>query len=151
MWIASTEGFFSIVAVDYGEHKGDLVVRARAPGDLERLREKIPALSPTELTPLSDYRYRAYITHEEAGEGFGRLVASIDWTNFKDAARSATPEHEKLYHRVWSIMAGLQPGGPYGRGGSFERPIPKKERKADTAARKKQLSLPGFRRSLSGL
>lgn len=121
MWMMTTAGFFSVV-----EGKdGRLLVRARDPADLKRLRKIIPELSKPTITPRRDYRYRSTVDREPFAQGVAELVRGIDYFNFKDEAYKVTPEHEKLYHKVWSIMGKLQPGGPYGYGGG--KPIPKTE------------------------
>lgn len=103
MWIFSTIGFFSVV-----QKRGDdqLTVRSRFPEDLDLLRERfMPELGPTETTPRADYRYRARITHEAFDDGVVRLVAAIDYDNFKsEVSRRQGPERAHIYGDVWSVL-----------------------------------------------
>ena len=56
MWLFTTFGFFSVVQKEPGDDF--LTVRARDPKDLDRLRERVPELGPTELKG-GDYCCRA--------------------------------------------------------------------------------------------
>ena len=111
MWLLIPEGFFSIVQK---EGEKELCVRARVQADLDRLRETyLPTLSETLETPGGDYRYRAWISRDDLAAGMAEIARNLDYNNFKDevARRDASRAH--VYSEVWSILGGLQPGGPY--------------------------------------
>ena len=63
MWLFTTFGFFSIVQKQSSD--GFLTVRARAADDLDRLRNRVPQLSPTIVGGGTDYPYRAKIPHAD--------------------------------------------------------------------------------------
>lgn len=134
MWFFTSEGFYSAVEeTKLKAHMGQISVRAREPGALEKLREAyMPKLSESSITPSTvsaDYRYRAWIDREDFAEGMGNVARGVTYSNFKSEAarKSGLNAFEKALHSVWSIMGALQPGGPYGYGGG--PPIPKGEPK----------------------
>ncbi len=113
MWLFLPESFLSIV-----KHKQDnniLVVRARRPGDIEKLfpRAKVVTI------PGRDYQFRAEVHRIDVANAIHAQVMEMEHTNFKDNV------HDRDYHdacsHVWSIMAKLQPIPPYstGRQGSL--------------------------------
>ncbi len=107
MWLFTTIGFFSVV-----QKPGDdfLSVRARVAEDLDRLREEyMPELSGTVVWPGADYRYRAFISHEDFARGLARLAMDIDYGNFKAAVGQRQGyDRELVYSQIWGIMLGLQ-------------------------------------------
>lgn len=107
MWLFTTLGFFSIV-----QKKGDskLTVRARAAGDMERLRARyMPELSETITGAGTDYPYRAAISHADFARGLARLAEEIDYSNFKDAvATEMGYERAHIYTRVWQDLLQLE-------------------------------------------
>jgi len=106
MWIATTQGFYSVVA-----HRDDadrLLVRSRTRDDIEALHEQIPSLEPFE-DPSADYRHRAVVSRAEWLAALAQLVTEIDYDNFKDAvAARQGNERSHLYGRIWSILLELQ-------------------------------------------
>jgi hypothetical protein len=75
MWLQTTIGFFSIVQ-EAGE--AHLTVRARARGDLERLRDGyLPELGAIREGEGTDYRYRATAPHDAVAQAVARLVIDI--------------------------------------------------------------------------
>lgn len=103
MWIYTTRGFFSIVK-NY-ENPSEMLVRARLRGDLERLREAWPTLTPTRETNRRDYRFRAAIPAREFPLLMSKLASEVDYMNFKDAvAARHSPLRSDLYHDVWEVM-----------------------------------------------
>ncbi|GIX31378.1 MAG: hypothetical protein KatS3mg124_1850 [Porticoccaceae bacterium] len=77
-----------------------LLVRARRPGDIERL---LPSAQVQE-TPLADDRYRAVAPAKDVAQAIAARVQAIEYTNFK---ASACRELAGAYAEVWSILAGL--------------------------------------------
>lgn len=106
MWIFTESGFYSVVQKP-GEDR--LTVRARLEGDLERLRERMPTLGPTVVTPEADYRFRAIISHADFAAGMLGLVEDLRYSNFKShVRRTMGAERADLYHRVWDVMHDAQ-------------------------------------------
>lgn len=105
MWIMLSDCFVSIVNKDCA--RDELMVRARRPGDIEKL---FPKAQVTEFT-ASDYHYRAAIKRTEIAEALVGEIGRVTYSNFKDSV-SDRPLHD-AYLRVWSAMANLQPKRPY--------------------------------------
>jgi hypothetical protein len=111
MWLLIPEGFYSIV-----QKPGDveLCVRARDRVDLDRLRETyMPGLGPTKETPGHDYRYRAWVSREALAEGLAAVARDLAYSNFKSEVGRREPERAQVYHKVWSDLGEIQPGGAY--------------------------------------
>jgi 8-oxo-dGTP pyrophosphatase MutT (NUDIX family) len=101
MWLFVPEGFFSIV--DAGEFDQELMVRARASGDLDRLRERyLPELGPNIEIPGRDYPVRAFTTHEDFARCLAVMAMALDYDNFKnEVARKHSSERAHIYHDAW--------------------------------------------------
>lgn len=108
MWIFLNDAFLSIV--DKDSDGTTLLVRARRPGDLERV---FPDASIQE-TPHNDYRFRAHIPRAEVAMAMARSVERIDYPNFK----GSVIDHQRhdAYLRVWDVMHRYQ--GLYRRSGN---------------------------------
>jgi hypothetical protein len=124
MWLMLSNAFLSIVAKDCP--KDHLLVRARRPGDIEKVfgrRVKIERLTDT------DYLFRAAIPREDIKAEICREVARITYPNFKSSV--ADLDLHDAYMKVWSAMAATQDPPPYS---DRQRPVscPKKK-----AARKR--------------
>ena len=80
--------------------------------DLERLRERyLPGLGEISATPDRDYAFRARVSRQELAEAMGRIVADIDYPNFKSAvAQEAGYAREQVYDDVWEALLALQYG-----------------------------------------
>jgi hypothetical protein len=103
MWLFTTRGFYSVVQDKEDSRK--LVVRARLHGDLEKLREIAPKLSDTFQLPRRDYRFRAFISRKDFAAVLPKLLAELDYTNFKDEVWAKQgSERADLYHDVWAVM-----------------------------------------------
>ena len=105
MWLCFNDGFISIVDKARNRQR-DLVVRARRPGDLERIFG-VKAIT----TPDGDYRYRAEVPRAKVAEAVAARITSVDYPNFKNSVPDK-PLHD-AYSRFWTVMGDLQPGGPY--------------------------------------
>lgn len=107
MWLFTSCGFFSVVQKEGTTH---LTIRARASGDLDRLRTQfMPSLSPTVAGAGTDYPFRATISREDFADGMGRLGEAIHYSNFKDeVAKRMGKERAKIYARVWSVMREIE-------------------------------------------
>jgi len=99
MWVFDERGFFSAVQV-MGK-QDQLMVRSRFKGDLENLKRAAGIKSKIIETPKADYRWRIICSKEAFGEYLHRAALDIDYPNYK---ASLTPERDKLYLRIWSIM-----------------------------------------------
>jgi hypothetical protein len=105
MWICLNNAFLSVV---HKECKADeLLVRARRPGDIERV---FPQAEVFEKRG-SDYQFRAVLPRAEVAKAIAASVEAIDYGNFKGSVR----DHRlhDAYARVWGVMAKLQPVPPY--------------------------------------
>ena len=105
MWIMLNDCFVSIVAKDCA--RDELMVRARRPGDIEKLFSKAQV---TEYT-ASDYHYRAAVKRTEIAEALVAELGRVTYSNFKDSVDDR-PLHD-AYLQVWHAMARLQPKRPY--------------------------------------
>lgn len=105
MWIMLNDCFFSIVQKDCA--RDELMVRARRPGDIEKV---FTDAKVTEFT-ASDYHYRAAVKKDALKVALSAEVDRIGYSNFKDSVK----EHDlhNAYMRVWTAMAAIQPQRPY--------------------------------------
>jgi hypothetical protein len=112
MWLYTTIGFFSVVqkSLDGQPDDGSLLIRARANGDLEALREKyMPELGEIIYTPHGDYKFRASISHDDFARGLAGLVKDVDYSNFKsEVARKQGNARAYVYHNVWAASIHLE-------------------------------------------
>ena len=125
MWIMLSDCFISVVSKDCAED--ELMVRARRPGDIEKL---FPDAVVTEYT-ASDYHYRAAVKKTEIKIALVDEVNRVTYDNFKDSVDDV--HLHNAYMRVWTAMATLQPQAPYsgkprvfptdGDGRDFENPL----------------------------
>jgi hypothetical protein len=118
MWIMLSDAFLSIVRKD--APPGHLLVRARRPGDIEKVfgRRSVRV----DRDDRGDYLYRARVPEDEVARVLAREVHAIDYPNFKDSVGDA--ELHAAYLRVWAAMAETQPVPPYSgarRGGNTRR------------------------------
>lgn len=100
MWLATTRGFYSAVLWDDGR----ICVRARARGDLERLRELVPGMTKVARSPNADYRFRAWCSREDWQGAVAALAAEVDYPNFKNAVAKTDPDRSHLYGSVWATL-----------------------------------------------
>src|SRR5258708_37589302 len=107
MWIMLSDCFFSIVAKDCSRE--ELMIRARRPGDIEKVfpsaRGKVAAFT------ASDYHYRCAISKSEIKSALIGEIDRVVYSNFKNSVQ----DHDlhQAYMRVWSAMAAVQPQQPY--------------------------------------
>lgn len=101
MWLFTTFGFYSI----HTSPKGDdyLEVRARAPEDLDALRDYCTGLGPTVCTPDHDYQYRAQIVRDALARVVSSMVRGINYSNFKDSVQGDERRHD-AYMQVWAAL-----------------------------------------------
>jgi len=108
MWLFTRQGFYSAVHDDYC-NEGEIMVRARITGDLERLLEKIGIEADIFIIRNADYRYRVKLTIEQWTEYVAKEAASIDYPNFKNEVVT-TGEHGRAsaYMKCWEAMYQFQ-------------------------------------------
>jgi hypothetical protein len=108
MWVMLNDSFLSIVNKDSA--RGELLVRARRKGDIERIFPKAKVIK----TPnVSDYLYRASIPTKDIIKALEVEVGRIVYSNFKSSV-TETDLHG-AYMKVWDAMSEIQHPGPYGR------------------------------------
>lgn len=115
MWLMLNDAFLSFVSKDC--KPTELLVRARRPGDIEKI---FPKAKVTEYDK-SDYQFRAVVARTDVETALVGEVKRIVYNNFKNSVRD--PHLHHAYHDVWTSMAKLQPKAPYsglrGKSGSF--------------------------------
>ena len=99
MWIFLNNAFFSIVR--HGTKPGDLLVRARLEGDIERV-----FCVAGEHTPHADYAYRAVVSRDAVAEALSGEIREINYSNFKNSVKEA--DRHGAYMDVWTVMRDLQ-------------------------------------------
>ena len=114
MWLITTFGFFSIVAKPGQAERAELTVRARAHGDLVRLRDRfLPSLGTIASDAGTDYQYRAVAPAADVGRAAERAVAAVDYSNFKTAvAQRQGHARAGVYAKVWTALHGIADDGP---------------------------------------
>ena len=100
MWLCLRDSFLSIVAKDCAAN--ELLVRARRPGDIEKV---FPNAKVTRNTN-SDYLYRAVLPRDVVKQAVAAMIDQIDYPNFKDSVQDGSLH--AAYVGVWHAMAGLQ-------------------------------------------
>jgi len=100
------DAFLSIVHKDCGP--GELLVRARRPGDIEKVfGRKTKVVRATD----ADYLYRAVVKRDDVEEAMEREIGRVDYGNFKSSVHDK--DLHDAYLRVWTAMASLQNPRPY--------------------------------------
>lgn len=103
MWIATQNGFFSVVAKS---SQPDMIkVRARLRSDLEELRDTYFPGAEIYDTPHRDYQCRLFCSREHLAEAMGNIARDLEYTNFKaHVGQKQGYARASLYGKVWSIM-----------------------------------------------
>jgi hypothetical protein len=106
MWLCLNDAFLSIVQKDCPA--GSLLVRARRPGDIEKVFGRdVKVKRSTD----SDYLFRAIVPIEQVKMAMERAVEDISYKNFKDSVEDHALH--VAYTRVWSAMSVLQNPRPF--------------------------------------
>ncbi len=107
MWLFTPIGFFSVVQKS---KEVRLTIRARAAGDLDRLRNGyLPELSATVANGGSEYPFRAFASHEQFAEAMRRIALDIDYPHFKnEVARTLGGRREEVLHYVGEATAEIE-------------------------------------------
>jgi hypothetical protein len=111
MWIATTSGFFSVVADN--QRPGRMLIRARCRADIFNLyktHEGLQSMESPTSDEMRDYRWRISIDRIEWIILAGRLGQEVDYPNFKSAVHQHADQANKYgpYLQIWSTMKGLQ-------------------------------------------
>jgi hypothetical protein len=112
MWIASKQGFLSIVENRNSKTEDDeLLVRARVRADLVDLINFIIDRNHTApfiaCTPEADYQFRTVVSRRELSAYLAQLVKEIDYPNFKNEVAKSDPERAVTYGGVWAVLNNL--------------------------------------------
>lgn len=102
MWVVLNNAFFSIVA--HRERPNELLVRARAEGDIER---HFPAHEVT-VDSAADYRFRTIANREVVAKVLSEVVMSINYDNFKNSIPAEESRRKGPYVEVWGALYKLQ-------------------------------------------
>jgi hypothetical protein len=115
MWIVTPLGFFSIVQKPGDAATGTLTVRARVRSDLEALQAAVlPGLGTITESKSTDYRFRATAPRALVEAALVKLVAQIDYSNFKNqVAKLQGTKRAHLYHGVWVVLHRMQGDASY--------------------------------------
>ena len=104
MWLFTRDGFYSAVYDDYCD-PGELMIRARAIEDLERLLFKLRADDADILVIRNgDYRYRVKLKSEQWASYVAAEAAQIDYDNFKNSVAANEPDRSSAYMKCWEAM-----------------------------------------------
>lgn len=130
MWVFLNDAFLSIVA--HRDQPGQLMVRARFPGDIERTFDAVDVAH----TPTADYAYRAVLPKKVVAEAMARAVEDVDYPNFKDSVFEN--DRHLVYLGVWSRMkdaqeqadAALEAGAVLLPAKARAKPAPRRKRRA---------------------
>ncbi|PSL05655.1 hypothetical protein [Cecembia rubra] len=100
MWIASKDGFVSIV--QHRDLMDTLMVRARVKMDLLSLFTEERILE----TPDADYRFRVLVPKREMAAIFAEKIKEITYPNFKNEIAQIQSQRDKfsVYHKIWKLM-----------------------------------------------
>lgn len=107
MWIMLNDAFFSIVKKDCA--RDELLVRARRPGDIEKVFPE--AKGRVVENRRSDYAYRAVVKTHVVKTAIDGEINRINYDNFKDTV--GDDALHDAYMAVWLAMSKLQPTAPY--------------------------------------
>lgn len=112
MWIFCKHGFFS--AVKDRDHAGNLLVRARFPGDLQRLIDSYldPDMAESmkkeiRETPTADYAFRLSMSQQVFAAMVASIASDIDYDNFKDSVHGERIR-DGAYIQCWFALRNAQ-------------------------------------------
>ena len=108
MWICLNDAFLSIVSKECGPD--ELLVRARRPGDIEKVFPE----AKVKKSPSTDYLFRAVLPRALVAEAVAQRLMDVDYGNFKGSTKERSL-HD-AYSGFWNIHARLQPTPPYSGG-----------------------------------
>ena len=100
MWILMSDAMLSIVR--HLNQPGDMLVRARLAGDIERV---FPS-AKVEVGGGTDYRFRAILPEADVVKAVSRRLLGINYGNFKSSVHE--PKRHNAYIEVWDVMHRMQ-------------------------------------------
>lgn len=106
MWLMLNDAFLSIVKKDCPPDC--LLVRARRPGDIEKVFGRRVQVTRAED---ADYLFRAVVARADVEEAMDKEIGRIDYANFKSSV--ADLELHNAYLSVWTAMSRVQNPRPY--------------------------------------
>lgn len=92
MWLCTKHGFYSVVL----KAKDEVHVRARSRGDLINFKRLTGLRSKIHQTEPADYRFRLVLTGAQWRKFGPRLLADLDYSNFKGVIAQTPDQREKL-------------------------------------------------------
>lgn len=122
MWIATTEGFLSVVShtgrpdsvIVRGRIREDVVqaaeryVRESLSYDISDAAARRNAVVLVKATPDADYQYRFEADRETFSKVVGAIASEIDYPNFKaEVAKRQDQRRASIYGRVWATLTDL--------------------------------------------
>jgi 8-oxo-dGTP pyrophosphatase MutT (NUDIX family) len=110
MWLITNFGFFSVVEKPEDQGSPKLTIRARVREDLENLRDRyLPELEAITANAGTDYKYRARVSRNALANASARIIADIDYTNFKSSvAKQQGQNRAHVYGDVWTSLYSLE-------------------------------------------
>ena len=110
MWVFSKTGFVSIV--QHREEPEILIVRARVLEDLEEFAKTLSLKSKQtvriEYSEKADYAFRLYAERKQVVAVVRKMVADINYDNFKKSVEDDSPDRSRAYMKCWASMNQLQ-------------------------------------------
>lgn len=103
MWILLNDCFFSVVDKDCA--RDEVLVRARRPGDIEKLWPG----AKVDRDAGTDYLFRAKVKRDDVKAALAKEVDRVSYANFKDSV--ADDRLHDAYLRAWGALLAVQPGG----------------------------------------
>lgn len=105
MWVATQDGFYSVV--QHRDKPSMVLVRARAKKDLEALLEVLQGKTTIFERPKADYPYAITISKKHWTLYLEKAVENIDYHNFKSRIAKLNPFREFVYSGVWAVCADI--------------------------------------------
>jgi hypothetical protein len=111
MWIASKNGWFSVV-VDL-EREDRMLIRARCRADIFNLfnaHQDLPSIERPASDESRDYRWRMSISKADWVQLAARLAEGVDYSNFKNTVHEKPDQGSKgrAYLVIWRAMRDVQ-------------------------------------------
>lgn len=108
MWILSQQGFYSVVSKPWNRDQETLTIRSRVRSDLESLSDYLPDMGSIIESTDSDYRFRTVAAQQATANAIAKLVAQIDYDNFKAQIGIESRQRASIYGNVWANLLKLE-------------------------------------------
>ena len=107
MWIATKNGYFSIVQKEY-DPPGILTVRGRVQSDVDDLRQRLkPQVGNLRIDDAADYKYRFCASDTAIASIISADIMALNYDNFKSRIYQDSPHRAKIYGECWYALAEL--------------------------------------------